>query len=41
MAWNDPITLKQLQMVYALKLQLGLAPDTSNITEINRKQAGC
>jgi hypothetical protein len=40
MAWNDPITLKQLQMVYALKLQLGLAPDTSNITEINRKQAG-
>ena len=39
MAWNDPITEKQIQMVWALKRKLGLVPDTSNIVNINRKQA--
>ena len=39
MAWNDLITEKQLQMVWALKSKLGLDPDLSNIENINRKQA--
>lgn len=39
MAWNDPITEKQLQMVWALKTQLGLNPELHNIMRINRRKA--
>jgi len=39
MAWDDQITMKQLQMVYALKAKLGLDPDCSNIVMITRRQA--
>lgn len=38
-AWNDPITEKQLKMIYALKSQLGLKPNYLHFAGINRQQA--
>jgi hypothetical protein len=38
-AWNDPITEKQLKMIYALKCQLGLKPNYLHFAGINRQQA--
>ena len=39
MAWNDPASVKQFQMIWSLKKQLGLDPDLSNLNGINTKQA--
>lgn len=39
MAWNDPASRRQMQMIWSLKSQLGLDPDLSNMQQINKRQA--
>lgn len=39
MSGGDTITDKQLKMIYALKMQLGIRPDYTHFANITRRQA--